>query len=48
MCWDGLAGHRPSSARARRQARAAVSQLPKAKQQFVSEMLETVLGQGAR
>lgn len=27
---------------------AAVAQLPKAKQQFVSEMLETVLGQGAR
>lgn len=27
---------------------AAVSQLPKAKQQFVSEMLETVLGQSAR
>lgn len=27
---------------------AAVSQLPKAKQQFVSEMLETVLGQAAR
>jgi len=27
---------------------AAVAQLPKAKQQFVSELLETVLGQGAR
>lgn len=27
---------------------AAVAQLPKAKQQFVSQMLEAVLGQGAR